>query len=168
MDKNEFTNRLSQWLKDFLEAKYSSDYEIEVLIPNSNFSKIANEKLKTIDGYTSFDFHSDLLGILEHKKQKSVELILLNRSTSAISLKDIGEINCYSKLVKPKHSFIASLKGLPEEVNLILMNKDLEEKLLKISEDLTVIVFKWDEKTDSIDAISIFPIDQRNVFNQKI
>lgn len=161
MNKNELTKRLAEWLKEFLATKYSSEYDVEILIPDSNFSKIANEKLKKVDGYTSLDFHTDVLGILENRKSKTVQLVLLNRSLSAISLKEIGEMNCYSKLINPKHSFLSSLKGLPEEVNLILMNKELENKLLKISDDLSIVVFKWDEEKDKIDSISIFPISQR-------
>ena len=164
MDKKEFTTVLSGWLENYLKSIYSKTHNIEIVIPSSNFSKISNEKLKKIDGYTSFDFHTDLLGILENKKNNNVELVILNRSTSAVSLKEIGEMNCYSKLIKPKHCFIASLKGLPEEVNLILLSKDKEEKILKITKDLYITIFKWDESKNKIDPISIFPINERNKF----
>ena len=80
-------------------------------------------------------------------KKKSV---LLNRSISAISLKEIGEMNCYSKILHAKHSFLASLKGLPDEVNLILLNNDVSNKVLKITENNTIHIFKWDEKIDDI------------------
>jgi len=164
VNKVEFTARLSQWLLEFMNTNYSSDYNIEVLSPASNISKIANEWLKRIDGYTSFDFSVDLLGLLENKYTMAVEVILLNRSVSAISLKEIGVMNCYSKLVKPKHAFIVSLKGLPEEINLILLNSELEKKLLKISDGLNINVFKWNEEHDCVDLMTVFPINLRGIF----
>ena len=163
MNKNELTVIIAKWLEGFLLNRYGDDFNIEVIIPESNFSKIANESLKKVDGYTSLDFHTDVLGILENKKTKSVKLVLLNRSISAISLKEIGEMNCYSKLMNPKHSFLVSLKGLPEEVNLILLQKEMEQKLLKINTDLEIIVFKWDEDNSKIDPLTVFPIEKRTL-----
>lgn len=161
MNKIELTVRLAEWLTKFLEEKYSRDFNVEVLIPDSNFSKLANEKLKRVGGYTSFDFKTDVVGILENKMSGSVELVLMNRSISAISLKEIGEMNCYCRLVNPRHAFLCSLKGLPEEVNLILLNNNLEQKLLKINKDLDIVIFKWDVVSDHIVEISLFPISQR-------
>ena len=164
MNKPQFTERLTQWLSEFLINAYHYEYDVEVLMPTSNLSKIANDRLKRIDGYTSFDFTVDVLGLLEHRKTKNVELIFLNRSLSAISLKEIGVMNCFSRLVKPKHAFLASLKGLPEEINLILLNSVLEQKLLKISDNLNINVFRWSEENDIVDLITVFPISQRGIF----
>jgi hypothetical protein len=161
MNKLQFTNRLVQWLNDYLIKHYSAEYNIEVIILDSNISKLANEKIKLIDGYTSFDFHTDIIGLLEHKITKKIETVLLNRTVSAISLREIGEINCFSKVMKPKEAFIASLKGLPEEVNLILLNDKMEDKLLKINNDLSIIVFKWNAQNDMIEDRTVFPINKR-------
>jgi hypothetical protein len=108
---------------------------------------------------SSFEFHPDILGLLTSKIDGKVETVLLNRSVSAISLKEIGEMNCYSKILHAKHSFLASLKGLPDEVNLKLLNNDVSNKVLKISESNTIHIFKWDEKIDDIDQITLFPIE---------
>ena len=71
MNKLQFTNRLFQWLNDYLIKNYSEQYNIEVLVLDSNISKLAHEKIKLIDGYTSFDFHTDIIGLLEHKFNRS-------------------------------------------------------------------------------------------------
>jgi hypothetical protein len=164
MNKIELTIRLAQWLASFLDEKYSHNFDIEVVIPEANFSKLANENLKRVNGYPSFDFKTDVLGVMENRASGVVELVLMNRSTSAISLKEIGEMNCYCRLVKPKHAFLGSLRGLPEEVNLILLNNSQEQKLLKINDELDIVIFKWDEEKDRINEISVFPINQRENF----
>lgn len=159
MTKSQFTEILSLWLYEFLFKKYGDDYNIEVLIPDGNLSKTPNKTIKKMDAYTSFEFHPDVLGLLTSKDTDKVEAVLLNRSINAISLKEIGEMNCYSKILYAKHSFIASLKGLPEEVNLILLNNEMSNKILRISESNTIHIFKWDEKNSDIDQITMFPID---------
>ena len=159
MTKSQFTEILARWLFEFLNKNYSIEYEIEVIIPDGNLSKNPNQTIKKMDAYASFEFHPDILGLLTSKTNGKVESVLLNRSISAISLKEIGEMNCYSKILHSKHSFLASLKGLPDEVNLILLNNDVSDKVLKISERNTIHIFKWDEKKSEIDQITLFPID---------
>ena len=38
MDKQEFTNILQNWLEEFAKKKFSNEYEIKVIIPNSNLN----------------------------------------------------------------------------------------------------------------------------------
>lgn len=166
MNKIELTKSMSDWLSGFLNAKYSNDYLIEILQPDSHLSKNTNATIKKIDGYTSFDFHTDIIGLLTSKSTSKVEVVLLNRSTSAISLKEIGEMNCYSKILKAKHSFIVSIKGLPDEVNLILLNDEVADKLLKITDDVYIHIFKWDAENNQIDSLSAFPLKNNIVTNK--
>jgi len=151
------------WLENHLHDDYSNEYNIQVIIPDSNLSKIAIKSIKSIDGYNSFDFKPDVLGILSDKHTGKTELVFLNRSVSAISLKEIGELFFYSKLAQPIQSFIVSSKGLPNEVNLLLLNEDIEKRLLQYSNNGTIIIFRWDVESDSIDPKSIFPLNERKM-----
>lgn len=164
MKKSEFEKIIEEWLLRFLKNRYSKDYDVKVTRPNSNLSKIALKEIKTIERYSSFEFKPDILGILSHKKSKKIKLIFLNRSISAISLKDIGELRLYSNLAKPELSLIASPKGLPEEINLLLLDKKIQESLLNYEKDKSIILFRWVINKNNIDKISIFPISKRKEF----
>lgn len=166
MNKDELTDSLCEWLSVFLDTKYSNDYLIEILKPESHLSRNTNVAIKKLDGYASFDFHTDIIGLLTHKEKGEVEVVLMNRSLSAISLKEIGEMNCYSKILKSKHSFIASTKGLPDEVNLILLNDEIAEKLLKITDEMYIHIFKWDAESNQIDSLSAFPLKNNIITNK--
>ena len=166
MNKNELTDSLCEWLSIFLDTRYSKEYNIEIIKPDSHLSRNTNLAIKKLDGYTSFDFHTDIVGLLTHKNSGEVEVVLMNRSTSAISLKEIGEMNCYSKILKSKHSFLASTKGLPDEVNLILLNDEVAEKLLKISDNMYIHIFKWDAESNQIDSLSAFPLKNNIITNK--
>ncbi|MBU2576767.1 MAG: hypothetical protein KKF50_03525 [Nanoarchaeota archaeon] len=160
-EKENFTNILKTWLENFLRNKYSPEYEIKIIIPESNLSKLAIPEIKQVEDYSSLEFKPDILGILIKKSTKKIELVFLNREVSAIGLKKIGEMHCYSKLAKPKISFIVSSKGLPDEVNLLLLNEDIENSLLTYNKDKKILVFKYNIKSKSVDKNSIFPINKK-------
>ena len=164
LTKPEFTKIMEKWLFDYLKENYSDDYNIEALVPSSNLSKLSNDSVKEIDGYSSFEFKPDVLGILSSKTDGEIKLVLLNRSTSAISLKEIGELQCYCRLAKPLLAFIASPKGLPEEVNLLLINEDMQKSILTYEKDSSIVAFRWDGNSKAIDKLSIFPIEKRDEF----
>jgi hypothetical protein len=160
--KDQFTEVARRWLNSYLESKYSKDYSIEVIIPDGNISKIGNDSVKKIQNYSLLDFSPDVLGILISKKSKEVSLVLLNRSTSAISVKEIGEMNIYSHIINPILAFVVSLKGLPNEVNSLLLNDNICTSLLNYH-DKNIIILKID-KNGKVDNKGTFPRKFKNVF----
>lgn len=164
LTKPEFVDLMKEWMERYLRKTYSGEYDIEVIVPSSNISKLQIEAIKKVENYSSFEFSPDILGVLRNKKTKEIKLAFMNRSISAISLKEIGELHCYSKLANPIFSCIVSPKGLPNEVNLLLLNKDIELKLLKYSENKFINIFRWDETTNNVDKKSIFPLDELTEF----
>ena len=154
--KLEFTEIMKKWLNKYLE-KYSKEYNIKIICPKSNLSKIALAEIKKLPNYSSFEFKPDVLGILINKLNKETKLIFLNRTTLATSLKEIGEIICYSRLAKPLESFLVSLRGLPNGVNLLLLDKEKERSILFFDEEKFVILFRYDIEKESIDPNSVYP-----------
>lgn len=154
--KEQYTKILSEWLMNYLKIRYSKEYYIEVLIPRTNISKINNDSIKLVENYSILDFSPDILALLTSKLDKKVKLILLNRNINAISVKDIGEMNLYSHIINPELAFIVSLKGLPNEVNSLLLNEDICHSLLDYN-DKNIILLKIDEnkKIDSKDRKSV-------------
>jgi len=160
-EKENLTNILKIWLENFLNKKCSLEFDIKVIIPDSNLSKLAIPEIKQIEDYSSLEFKPDVLGILINKSTKEIELVFLNRSINPISLKEIGEMHCYSKLANPKLAFIVSLKGLPDEVNLLLLDESIEKSLLTYDEDKKIIIFKYNPQRMDLDKNSIFPINKK-------
>ncbi len=160
ISKSEFTEILEKWLNNYLIKKYSERYKIKVVIPSSNLSKLHEPEIKMYPGYSVLEFKPDILGILTEKKSNDVEIVLLNRSISAISLKEIGEMHCYSRLCDPKESFIISPKGLPNEVNLLLLNKIIERQVLFYKDNKFIKILGFDIKKEDIDGKTNFPINK--------
>lgn len=153
--KEDYTEVARNWLESFLIKNYSKMYDVKVITTKSNISRMETEEIKKYSNYSLLDFSSDVIGILTSKKTKEVGLVLLNRSISAISVKEIGEMNIYSKITNPELAFIVSLKGLPNEVNSLLLNEEICSSLLSYDKK-SIIILKLDEN-GKIDNRSTFP-----------
>jgi hypothetical protein len=79
-----------------------------------------------------------------------------------LSLREIGEIHAYSKLIGSKLSLLVSLNGLSNEVNIILIEDDFRNRLLNYAPGKKIIIFSWDEKNDGINPNSIIPLDKKD------
>lgn len=162
MDKKILSLSIKKWLGKFLEQKYSEGYDIiDVIIPESNLSKLPISSIKSCENYSSWEFKPDVLGILKNKKNSKIELVLVNRSTSSLSLKEIGEIYCYSKLVNAKISFLISPNGVSNEVNILLVDEKIRNKLLNYSLDNEIIICSWDENKEGINEDLVIPLDKK-------
>ncbi len=160
MDKSQFTDIMKYWLENYLQDKYRESYHVSIVIPSSNISKLPDKEIKdTVENYSSFEFYPDILGILKHKTiTNKVELVFLNRSITSISLKEIGEIQCYCRIADPLEAFIVSSKGLPQEINMLLLDEVISTSLLKYSSNKFINAFTWDLTKGGIDLLSIFPL----------
>ena len=162
MDKNTFTQTVRNWLEKFLRMRLTDSHEVlEVLIPESSLSKLNNEHIKSIANYSSWDFKPDVVAILQEKDTKKITLAILNRSNSALSLKEIGEINLYAKLCGAEFAFLTSLNGISSEVSLLLIEDEIRERLLEYSPNKNIIIFSWSEADNNVDSKSIVPLDAK-------
>lgn len=162
LTKDQYTEKIKKWLEKFLIKNYSKEYNINVIVPNGNISKISNNSLKDVQNYSLLDFSPDILGILTSKKNKEVKLVLINRAINPISVKEIGEMNIYSHIINPEAAFVVSLKGLPNEVNSLLLNDDICSSLLKYH-NKEIIILKIDE-SGVVDNKCIFPRKFKSLF----
>jgi len=162
MEKQEFTNKLCDWLRNFLQKRFAENYEIlDVFVPVTNLSKLNNDHIKQLSNYSSWDFKPDILGILKEKTSGRLELVLLNRSMSALSLKEIGEINCYARLTDAFLVFGSSLNGVSNEVSILLLEDAIRDRILKYGKK-SIIIFGWDEKNDRLNSDSVIPFSRKD------
>jgi len=166
MDKLEFSQKILIWLKNKIQKELSGSYKLlDIFIPESSLSKLPNKTIKSLPGYSSWDFKPDIIAILKNKNTDKIEFIIVNRSISAISLKEIGELYCYSKILKPTASFLFSLNGVSSEVNILLLEEKIKNNLLKFKDKKIITILTWNKKRNDIILDSIIPFEKRkNIF----
>lgn len=164
MDKQKFTEVLAEWFQNYILSTYKDLVVDEIYCEPQRLSILNSPTLKGFKNYSSWDFSPDVLAILKNKSSGVYELAFINRSTSALSLKEIGELHCYAKLAKPKYAMLASLIGVSNEVNILLADRNTCDRLLKYDEGNSITAFAWSERLRSPDPMTILPLTSRSLF----
>ena len=159
MNKNDYIKLSEEWIMDFINFHYK-DENLSIEIHNrTKLSSISEGLIKEIDGHSLFDFTPDIFVIFK-TNDNNIEFFIINVSTESISLKEIGEMNLYTKIAKPKYSMIISLKGIAKEVNLVLSNEDKEKSLLEVGDGSYVSIFQLNESKE-VKEERILPFSKR-------
>lgn len=160
LDKKQLINVFKNWLERFLNKKYGKDYDIYIEVPERNLNLLNNKDLKKIKDISFFTFKPDLIGILKHKKDKRIELVIVNRELKSISLRELGELQCYCRLAKPLLAFWVSLQGLAGPIDR-LINHNKKHGILEY-DGSKIIILRWDTFKKGIDKFSISPVEYRD------
>lgn len=165
-EKIKLTADLEKWIKSYLENEFDSVYNIEVEIPISNLDRLENKKISMLPNLNLMTFRPDILGILEHKKTKKIELIFIFRDTSTIGFTKIGEVLMYCRIANPKISMMISTKNLSDRTDEWINHKNNHD-IISFN-NKKIIIFRWNLDTSTPDTYSITPIEAReSIFHLK-
>src|SRR5690606_7552752 len=140
-----------KWLNVYLRDKYKG-YYIETTIESSkiNLDKVLRERKINLNEAMGLSIKVDILGILT-RANTDVQLVFVEVKNKPLTLKDIGQLWGYTKLINPKESFLISSEGLGSLSYIFNVLK--REDLLVYGEknERTMQIAKWDLQTKSID-----------------
>ena len=163
MEKSDLTSGIKTWLEVFLKKRYSSDMVVlDVIITESNLSKLANSYVKSMANYSSWEFKPDVIGILKHRLSGAIRLAIVNRTTSSTSLKEIGELHTYAKVLDAEFAILISTNGPSNEVNLLLLDQPIRDRLLQYNPSKSMFLATWDINKNEIAQNSVLPLEYRN------
>ena len=102
------------------------------------------------------DIQIDVLAIA--KKKENVKLFFIEAKKTQLTLRDLGQLWSYCKLVVPEESFLMSSLGLGS-LNKLL-NAFRREDLLDLGDGKKIKkmkIAKWDIRTNAPDMVSMIP-----------
>lgn len=104
--------------------------------------------------FETYIIRVDITATIAYKDR--CDLCFVECKLKQISLNDISQILGYSKVVKPRHSFIVSPAGISAPVNsLIKIFKRYD--ILEYTKDSKVRIAQWNKSTQSIDISTLLP-----------
>lgn len=166
MDKFQLTDALVIWFSEFIKRNFRDQYDLlEIIKTPQQLSRLNNLHIKNLKNYSSWEFKPDLLGILKSKIDSTIKLAFINRTTSGISLKEIGELYCYAKLANASFAFLVSTSGVSNEVNILLVDKSIRTRVLGYESKKSICLFSWNEEYGNANKDSVLPTEMRNLFN---
>ena len=144
------------WLHTYLTDKYRS-YEIITLDAHNKRLDRALRKFGILcDIATGIDIQIDVLGIA--RNSKSVKLFFIEAKKTSITLRDLGQLWAYCKLIDPDEAFLmtsADMGSLNKILNVFKREDLLDFGDGKIIKKMKVAV--WNIKTGTPNMSTMVP-----------
>lgn len=145
------------WFKNYLEGKYGK-YKVETTSETSRryLDEILNERGIYIPEAIGLKIKVDVVGFLT-KKNSSPQLAFVEVKDQNLTLKDLGQLWGYTKLINPVESFLVSSKGVGALEMIIKQYGRHDILRYGAKHERLMQVAKWDVQRKSIDYATLMP-----------
>lgn len=147
---------MCNWLKQYIKDKYKG-YEVIVIDSHSERLDKTLRKFAIVkEQANGIDIQIDVLGVA--KRKNDVKLFFIEAKKTKLTLRDLGQLWAYCKLIDPEEAFLLSSEGLGSLAKLLRMFK--REDLLDFGDGKKIKkmqVAKWDVNKKTIDYATICP-----------
>jgi len=144
------------WLQELLRARHPRS-RVEVIDSSQRtLSAVIEEHGWTdrFDGWETFEVQVDVTGFVLSKRQS--EIFLVEIKSNPITLRDLGQLIGYCKVVNPKLGLILSPRGLSKAMALLLQIYKRYD-VLEIGDARPVVVARWLEVKMDLDYGCLIP-----------
>ena len=156
MLENELYEPMRVWLEQYLKDNYKG-YEIVALdTSQERLDRALSRQGIICESAVGVDIQIDVLGIA--KKKQITKLFFIDAKKTRLTLRDLGQLWAYCKLIDPEEAFLLSSAGLGSLNKLLysLVREDLLDygtgkKIKKMR------VGKWDVSRNNIDYGTLIP-----------
>ena len=156
MLENELYEPMRCWLEQYLKDNYKG-YDIITVDTSQERLDRALAKYDIVNEMaTGVDIQIDVLGIA--KKKNIVKLFFIEAKKTKLTLRDLGQLWAYCKLVDPEEAFLFSSAGLGSLNKLI--NSFRREDLLDFGNGKKIKKMKialWDVTKNTVNLSSMVP-----------
>lgn len=144
------------WLNDYLTDKYRNCEIITVDAHSERLDKVLNRYGVLNDTATGIDIQIDVLGIV--RNSKNVKLFFIEAKKTNLTLRDLGQLWAYCKLIDPDEAFLMTSSDLGSLSKLL--NTFKREDLLDFGDGKHIKKMKvavWNLTTNAPEASTIVP-----------
>ena len=144
------------WLEQYLIDKYKGYEIITINASQERLDRVLAKYDIVIEMANGVDIQIDVLGIA--RKKEMVKLFFIEAKKTNLTIRDLGQLWAYCKLVNPEEAFLFSSAGLGSLNKLI--NSFRREDLLDFGEGKKIKkmrIAKWDVSKNTVDFNSLVP-----------
>ncbi len=156
MREEELYEPMRVWLYNYIRDKYQSYTVISVDAHAERLDRVLAKYGVIKEMASGVDIQIDVLGIAKNKNL--TKLFFIEAKKTRLTLRDLGQLWSYCKLIDPDEAFLLSSAGLGS-LNKLL-NAFRREDLLDFGDGSKIKkmrVGKWDVKTQSVEYNSLVP-----------
>lgn len=154
--EHELYPEVIRWLERYLSGKHS---KAEIKAHDTSRQDLSEflRRHKLHSFFTEFETYVikvDITAVIKNKNQ--CDLAFVECKLNPINLKDVSQLLGYSKVVKPKYSFIVSPKGISMPVStLIKIFKRYD--ILEYQKGFKIRIAQWNKVTREVDISTWLP-----------
>lgn len=156
MKESDLYEPMRKWLEQYLTDKFKG---YEIIVEDTSLERLDRALARhdiVREMANGVDIQIDVLGIA--RKKTDVKLFFIEAKKTKLTLRDLGQLWAYCKLVDPDEAFLLTSEDLGS-LNKLL-NAFHREDLLDFGDKKKIKkmrVGKWDVKKNSIDFPSLVP-----------
>ena len=160
MPSNELLDQYGTWFEEHLrKMDTESGKKFDLLIPRDDLYKLDHSALLAHSTSYLWRFRPSALVIEIDKKTSSSSFHVLLGVSNAIALKDVGELNCYARIMDAKSGCLISPKGVSNEVRLVQAESSIRNRLFGSDSKSSRFLIQWDTKNQTVVQDSVIPIE---------
>lgn len=156
MREEELYEPMRVWLEQYLKDKYKRYDVVAVDAHAERLDRVLAKYDIVNEMANGVDIQIDILGIA--RKESDVKLFFIEAKKTRLTLRDLGQLWAYCKLVDPDEAFLLSSADLGS-LNKLL-NTFRREDLLDFGDKKKIKkmrVGRWDMRTNSVDYMTLVP-----------
>ena len=156
MREEELYEPMRVWLEQYVTDKYKKYNVVSVDAHSERLDRVLAKYKIVREMANGVDIQIDVLAIAQ--KNDDVKLFFIEAKKTRLTLRDLGQLWAYCKLVDPDEAFLLSSAGLGS-LNKLL-NAFRREDLLDFGDGKKIKkmrIGKWDITKNSVDYNSIIP-----------
>lgn len=111
MKEFELYEPMRVWLNQYLQDKYSQEKIITVDAHSERLDRVLRKYGIVYDVATGIDIQIDVLGIVKNSRG-SFKLFFIEAKKTSLSLRDLGQLWAYCKLIDPEEAFLMTSADL--------------------------------------------------------
>jgi hypothetical protein len=156
MRENELYEPMRIWLERYMIDKYVGWTIFSVDSHSERLDRVLGRYGIILEQAVGVDIQIDVLGIA--KKKDTVRLVFIEAKVTQLTLRDLGQLWAYCKLIDPYEAFLFTSKALGSLDNLL--NTYGRVDLLDFGESIRVkqmTIGKWNQVKKSPDLLTLIP-----------
>jgi hypothetical protein len=147
---------MCEWLRQYLSDKYKNCDIVVVDTHSERLDRALHRYGITYDIALGIDIQIDVLGIV--RSNGNLKLFFVEAKKTNLTLKDVGQLWAYCKLINPEEAFLLTSSGLGS-LNKLL-NVYNREDLLDFGDGKRIKKMKialWNLKTNAPEPSTMYP-----------
>jgi hypothetical protein len=160
MPSSDVLSEYGNWYKQHVKnMNVVSGKKFDILIPRSDLSQLDHPAFLANSTSHLWRFRPSAVVIETDNNNGAYSFHVMLGTSNAIALKDVGELNCYARILGAKSGCLISPKGVSNEVRLVQAEASVRNRLFNSAASLGLFLIEWDLSTGTVIGESVIPIE---------